>query len=183
MNIVIISGTNREGAVSLRVARRLRQRYGAMDGVDATLLDLSQLPPSLFTPQAYETKPEEFQPFADAVVNSDGLVVVTPEYNGGMPGVLKLFIDMLPFPQSFESRPVCFVGLSAGRWGALKPVEQLQTVFGYRNAHIFPQRVFLPGVKKVLDDNADITVEFLAERLTAQIQGFVPYCKAMKSLA
>ena len=49
---------------------------------------------------------------------------------------------MLKFPESFEKRPVCFTGLGAGIWGALRPVEQLQAIFGYRNAYLFPERVF-----------------------------------------
>src|SRR5437667_4808 len=80
------------------------------------------------------------------IVRAAGLVVISPEYNGGMPGILKYFIDMLKFPESFAARPVCFVGLAAGVWGALRPVEQLQAVFGYRNAHLYPERVFLPKI-------------------------------------
>ena len=64
---------------------------------------------------------------------------------------------MLPFPESFERRPVCFIGLSAGIWGALRPVEQLQAIFGYRNALIFPERVFMPGIGKLLDDSGKFT--------------------------
>ncbi|MDR3456263.1 MAG: hypothetical protein P4N60_02365 [Verrucomicrobiae bacterium] len=62
---------------------------------------------------------------------------------------------MLPFPERFEHRPGCFVGLAAGIWGALRPGEQLQAIFGCRNAHIFPERVFMPGVGKPVnaDDN------------------------------
>ena len=41
-----------------------------------------------------------------AVLQAEGLIVVTPEYNGSLPGVLKYFIDMLKFPESFEQRPV-----------------------------------------------------------------------------
>ncbi len=107
-------------------------------------------------------------------------MVVTPEYNGGMPGALKLFIDMLPFPESFEHRPVCFVGLSAGRWGALRPVEQLQGVFGYRNAFIYPDRVFLPAVHKELDASGDPTTPLLVDLMSQQISGFVTFCRALR---
>ena len=58
---------------------------------------------------------------------------------------------MLKFPESFEQKPVCFTGLSAGIWGALRPVEQLQQIFVYRNAHVYPERVFLPGINDLLD--------------------------------
>ena len=148
--IVVVSGTNRTGSRTLGVARQVADLYRTL-GAEVRLLDLAELPPALFRPDAYGEKPEAFRPFAEAVLAADGLVVVTPEYNGGFPGVLKYFIDMLKFPESFEERPVCFIGLAAGMWGALRPVEQLAQVFAYRNAHLFPGRVFIPRIGSQVD--------------------------------
>lgn len=122
-----------------------------------------------------------FKPFSDTVLSAKGLVLVTPEYNGGMPGVLKYFIDMLKFPESFEAKPVCFVGLSAGMWGALRPIEQLQQIFGYRNAHLYPQRVFLPGIHGLLNDAGEIADAEIAGRLAAQAKGFVEFVAKLKA--
>jgi len=58
------------------------------------------------------------------VLMAAGLHVVLPEYNGSYPGVLKYFIDMLKFPESFENKPAAFVGVANGQWGALRAVEQ-----------------------------------------------------------
>ena len=117
---------------------------------------------------------------ADTVLAAQGLVLVTPEYNGGMPGVLKYFIDMLKFPESFEAKPVCLIGLSAGMWGALRPVEQLQQIFGYRNAYLYPQRVFLPGIHGLLNEAGEFTDAELAGRLEAQAKGFVEFVGKLK---
>lgn len=149
--ITLIVGTNRPGSNTRKVAGHIEEIYAGLK-VPLRVLDLAALPPEIFSPASYAEKPNAFQPFADAVLQAAGLVVVTPEYNGSMPGVLKYFIDMLKFPESFDRRPVCLVGLSAGTWGALRPVEQLQQIFNYRNAHIYPERVFLPSVRDLLDD-------------------------------
>ena len=143
--ITIIVGTNRPGSNTRLVARQIEGLYADLQQ-PVRVLDLAQLPAEVFAPTAYAEKPASFAPFADAVLQASGLHVVTPEYNGSMPGVLKYFIDLLKFPESFERRPVCFTGLAAGTWGALRPVEQLQQIFGYRNAHIYPERVFIPGI-------------------------------------
>jgi len=108
--------------------------------------------------------------------------VVTPEYNGGMPGVLKYFIDMLKFPESFEQKPVCFTGLAAGIWGALRPVEQLQTIFGYRNAYLYPERVFLPQINNLLDASGRLKDAELAGRLKAQAGGFTDFVERLKNV-
>jgi len=172
--ITLISGTNRPNSNTRKVARNLEQIYAELK-VDLHLLDLADLPPEIFSPASYAQKPKSFLPFSDAILNSEGLHVVTPEYNGGLPGVLKYFIDMLKFPESFVSRPVCFVGLSAGIWGALRPVEQLQAIFSYRNAHIFPERVFLPGIQDLLDENGRLKDAELLQRLRKQTEGFVNF--------
>ena len=169
--ITLLSGTNRPGSNTRKVTAIVEGLYREL-GVPVQVLDLADLPPEIFSPAAYATKPASFARFAEAITGSDGVVVITPEYNGGLPGVLKYFIDMLPFPESFENRPVCFIGLAAGMWGALRPVEQLQLIFGYRNACLFPGRVFLPSVGRLLDDAGQLTDAALRERLREQADGF-----------
>jgi len=72
------------------------------------------------------------------------------------------------------------VGVAAGMWGALRPVEQLQAIFGYRNAHIFPERVFLPGIGNQLDELGRLKDAELVKRLQAQAKGFVGFVKSLK---
>jgi NAD(P)H-dependent FMN reductase len=165
-----------------KVAAQVERVYRAL-GVSLRVLDLAELPPEIFHPSAYAEKPKSFRAFSDAILEAEGLVVVTPEYNGSLPGVLKYFIDMLKFPESFESRPVCFVGLGAGMWGALRPVEQLQMIFGYRNAFLYPQRVFLPKVNDVVDDRGDFKDPEIVGRLTAQATGFIDFVERIKGVS
>src|SRR5262249_24621153 len=170
MTLTIISGTNRPGSNTRKVARHVEAIYAEL-GRPPAVIDLLELPPDAFTPASYANKPAGVQAFTDKVLNSTGLIVVTPEYNGGVPGALKYFIDLLPFPQSFQDRPVCFVGLGAGEWGALRPVEQLQMIFGYRNAFVYPGRVFIKHVNTVLDTDGKFTNEDIPKRLRAQAEG------------
>ena len=179
--ITLIVGTNRPGSNTRKVARHLEEIYAGLN-VPLRVLDLAQLPPEIFSPAAYGENPPSFQPFAEAVLHASGLHVVTPEYNGGVPGVLKYFIDMLKFPESFERRPVCFTGLAAGVWGALRPVEQLQQIFGYRNAHIFPERGFLPQVNSLLDADGRLNNPELLGRLRKQAAGFVDFVERLQQI-
>ena len=94
--------------------------------------------------------------------------------------MLKLFIDHLKFPESFEARPVCFVGLAAGVWGAIRSVEQLQAIFGYRNAYVFPKRVFLPGIGGAFDAQGQFANADLAKRLRDQAAEYVPFVEQLR---
>ena len=179
--ITLIVGTNRPGSNSRKVAAHVEEIYAELK-VPLHVLDLAQLPPEIFSPISYAEKPPAFQPFAEAVLNSAGLHVVSPEYNGGIPGVLKYFIDMLKFPESLIDRPVCFVGLAAGMWGALRPVEQLQAIFGYRNAFIYPNRVFLPLINDLLDARGRLKDAELLDRLKTQANGFIDFVERLKAI-
>ena len=179
--ITLIVGTNRPGSNTRKVATQLEEIYAEIK-VPLNVLDLAKLPPEIFSPASYAEKPKSFQPFADAVLQSAGLHIVTPEYNGSVPGVLKYFIDMLKFPESFEQKPVCFTGLAAGMWGALRPVEQLQAIFGYRNAHIFPARVFMPQIHNLLDASGKIKDAELLARLKTQADGFAEFVEKLKGV-
>ena len=176
--ITLIVGTNRPGSNTRKVARHLEEIYATLKA-PLHVLDLAQLPPEIFSPASYAQKPKSFLPFSDAILKSAGLHVVTPEFNGSVPGVLKYFIDMLKFPESFEKRPVCFTGLGAGIWGALRPVEQLQAIFGYRNAFLYPERVFLPRINELLDDAGWLKDPELLERLRVQAEGFVDFVERL----
>lgn len=177
--LTLISGTNRPGSNTRRVTKILERIY-TEEKAEFEVLDLAQLPPEIFSPLSYAEKPKAFEPFSQMVLNAKGLVIVTPEYNGSVPGILKYFIDMLKFPESFEFRPVCFVGLGAGMWGALRPVEQLELIFGYRNAFIYPERVFMPHINNLLDANGEFKDQEIPNRLRTQARGFIDFVKKLK---
>ncbi len=177
--IEIISGTNRPGSNTRKVASHVEAVYKSLN-VPVQLLDLAAMPPEIFSPSSYAEKPASFLKMTDRILAADGLVIVTPEYNGGIPGILKYFIDMLPFPESFEHRPVCFVGLAAGVWGALRPVEQLQAIFGYRNAFIYPERVFMPVVNNSLTEAGRLNNAEIEKRLEVQAVGFTKFVESLR---
>jgi NAD(P)H-dependent FMN reductase len=74
---------------------------------------------------------------------------------------------------------VCFTGLAAGQWGALRAVEQLQQIFGYRNAHIYPERVFVPGIGQQLGADGLLKDAELVGRLRKQASGFAEFTRRL----
>src|SRR5881227_758100 len=66
---------------------------------------------------------DSFPEWRDAIVNADGLVIVTPEYNHGYPGTLKAVLDLLL--REYIHKAVAFVGVSAGPWGGTRVVESM----------------------------------------------------------
>ncbi|MED5374498.1 MAG: NAD(P)H-dependent oxidoreductase [Myxococcota bacterium] len=180
LKLTVLCGTNRPGARSRLVSKRLMERYEAFEGVQVRLMDLADLPVELAAPESFANKPPGFAPFVEQIQESDAVHVVSPEYNGGYPGILKLFIDPRPFPESLEKRPVAFTGVAAGRFGALRPIEQLQAIFGYRNAHIYPERIFIAGAADALDERGEVIDDFVRGLVDQQVSGFVEFARKLK---
>ena len=173
-SILVISGTNRPQSNALRVATVVLGHYRAAD-IPAELFSLAEMPPEVFHPSAYATKPPAMEVIQQRVLAASGLHVITPEYNGSFPGMLKYFIDMLKFPESFDRKPVAFVGESAGMWGALRSVEQLAAIFTYRNAHLYPERVFIPAIRDKFDADGRFIDPDIDQRLAKQAAGFARF--------
>ena len=126
--IQILVGTDRLNSRSLQVARFIEPMYQC-HGFKTHIMELSEVGIDELNGTHYgEKKPEKVALAVDQLMKSEGLIIVCPEYNGSMPGALKYFIDHWKYPESFEHRPFCFIGLG-GRFGGVRPVEHLQQIF------------------------------------------------------
>lgn len=172
--ITIVSGSNRSGSNTHKVALQIQEIYRQLNS-EVRLINLQDLPIEAFHPDAYRDKPDSVASLTDQVLSASGLVIVTPEYNGSMPGALKYFIDLWPYPDAFENRPVCFVGISAGGSGAVRPVEHLQGIFSYRYAAQLPRRVFISDIYSQLDESGHLKDQELVARLELQASEFIDY--------
>lgn len=175
----ILVGTNRPGSNSRKIADVISEIYSELNE-NVEIVDLKEFPFHELKADSYgEVLPSHLNSYFQKINKSDGLIVIVPEYNGSMPGVLKYFIDFWSYPDAFEHRPVCLVGLG-GMFGGLRPVEHLQQVFGYRNSFIFPDRVFLINVWKTISENK-INDSLVMELLINQAKGFQKFCRALQS--
>ena len=95
MNIVVVCGTNREGALSRLLSAEVAESYRELQQ-EVDLLDMAELPAEILQPSVYKSQPESVRHLVERFLRADGAVFVVPEYNGSYPGVLKLFVDMLP---------------------------------------------------------------------------------------
>lgn len=180
--LVILSGTNRPGSNTRKVAAIVEEKLKTMAGASTPveMIDIATFSSDIFSPSCYAEKPKWFsEKVQPLILQAQGLVVVTPEYNGSFPGVLKYFIDMLKFPESLVGLPVAFIGIAAGQFGALRSVEQLTAIFHYRNAHIFGDRLFVPNINEHLKDGK--LAKTYSDRLDKLLQGFAAFAGTVKA--
>jgi len=172
--IALLLATNRPGSNTAKVAAHVAEIYAAK-GSPLHVVDLHKLPPEIFAPTSYAEKPKSFAPFQEALSRAKAVVVVTPEYNGGFPGVFKYFVDMLEFPGTFTGKPFAFVGLSAGIGGAIRPVEQFSALVIYLRGILYPGTVNIPGINSHLNETGKLKTAELIERIEKQADGFLKF--------
>ncbi|MEX0724427.1 MAG: NAD(P)H-dependent oxidoreductase [Gracilimonas sp.] len=179
MNLKIISSTDRPNSNALKVSNYVQTLY-QKEGADAEVVSLEDFPLEEVVGGRYGKTIPEVEKFRDPIINADGLIFVIPEYNGGFPGILKLFVDYLPFPKAFEKMPMAFIGEAAGAFGALRSVEQFQQIANYRNALQFPERVFIARVNNQFDEENGIHDEFAQGLLESQVTNFIKFVNSIQ---
>jgi kynurenine 3-monooxygenase len=124
--IVIVAGSRRgKESNSLRLANLAAARMRAQGHVDVEVLDLSQVPDPAFS-QAVSHTPGapppsfDFSGYQAKMEKADGVLFVTPEYNGSYPGVLKGVHRSAPLPAGHVAGKVDFVH-RAFRWALRRP--------------------------------------------------------------
>lgn len=176
--ITVISGTNRPGSRTRVLAEFTRRAYHDL-GAEVWLIDLAAFPDDAVEPTR---EPAGFKEIADLFVAAKGLVIITPEYNGEIPNVMKYFIGWIRGRASLQARPVAFIGLSTQeQGGAQEPVDQMHEIFGgKKNGYIYPVRMLVhdAGDKIDLDGMID---ELEVAKLNKHAEGFLGFCRRMKA--
>ena len=171
---LIISGTNRPDSNSLKVAVYYQKQLESK-GVSLDLLSLMDLPSDLIVSDMYGRRSEAFQLIQDRVLATEKLIFIIPEYNGGMPGVLKSFIDACKFPESFLDKKAALVGLGAGRHGNLRGLEHFTGIANHFNLHVMPMKIYLPSIHTELDQEGNFSSDETRAFVDSQINKFIRY--------
>ena len=115
------------------------------------------------------------------VVQADGLLLVSPEYNNSIPGVLKNAVDWLSrstgdSPQVFKGKPVAVIGATPGGWGTLLCQDAWLSVFRGLGAHHWAGgRLPVSRAHQVFDEEGRLADDKLAERLESFVRDFARF--------
>jgi NAD(P)H-dependent FMN reductase len=146
--ISVIVGSTRQGRFSEKPAHWILQHLKKRDSVDARLLDLRDFPMPFFdqpVPPAMPGRPpyenDVVKKWTAAIAQSDGFIIVTPEYNYGPSGVLKNAIDWV-YPE-WNRKAVAFV--SYGSTAGARGVQQLRATAVELHLAAVRSSVYIPA--------------------------------------
>jgi chromate reductase len=136
--IAIIVGSLREGSINRKIARSICALRD--DNLDCSMIQIGDLP---LDNQDYDANPpEQYVRFRKQIAEADGVLFVSPEYNRGIPGVLKNAIDVgsRPYGQSvFDKKPGAIVTASPGSIGGFGANHQIRQAAVFLNMPIMQQ--------------------------------------------
>ncbi len=173
--IVLISGTNRPNSTTRKITRyyqSILEGYGAQ----TLTLDLADLPHDFTVSALYHNtgKNEAFNELQHITTQAEKFVFIVPEYNGSYPGVLKAFIDGLPYPNAFPNKKAALVGISSNMHGASSALSHLNDVFSYLGMHTVALRVKLAQIRQNFS-NEQITNDLYNDLLHLQARQLISF--------
>jgi NAD(P)H-dependent FMN reductase len=157
--IPLILGTAREGRQSENVARFVFEQTKKRADVETELIDVRELPMKLDDAGEQMKDPK----FSAAIERCDGLIIVTPEYNHGYPGLLKHALDMNLKEYIHKAVGIC--GVSAGPFGGARVIEGLLPVMRELGLVAIFEDVNFGSVAKIFDDQGNLIDQNYVRRL------------------
>lgn len=165
VGILGIAGSLRKGSYN-RAALRAAQKL-APENVKIEIFDLDGIPP--YNQDDEMDPPVAVSRLKEKVRAADAILLVTPEYNYSVPGVLKNAIDWASRPHgdnAWEGKPVAVMGASIGMVGSARAQYHLRQTFVYLNMHALNRpEVMIPHAADKFDQQGNLTDENTADRV------------------
>lgn len=159
VKILGFAGSLRKGSYNrslLRAAAELLPENATLE-----IFDLEGIQP--FNQDQESTPPQRVKEFKAAIKSADGVLIVTPEYNYSVPGVLKNAIDCASRPygdSAWPGKPLALMGASTGMLGTARAQYHLRQTFLFLDVHAVTRpEIFVTFAAQKFDQNGKLTDE------------------------
>jgi NAD(P)H-dependent FMN reductase len=149
--ITIICGTNRKNS---RTSIFAYTYYNILKnkGIESRILSMEDYPADLSVHDIYKYNHPEINNIVEKYIKpAEKLVFIVPEYNGGVPGILKLFIDSVD-PKVFTGKKAGLVGVATGRSGNLRGLDHLAAMLNYLQTEVMAFKLPVSRIDTLMED-------------------------------
>jgi NAD(P)H-dependent FMN reductase len=177
--IPVLLGSTRRERQSVKVATFVVERLRGRERVETELLDLAEYDFPIMEERLRfrDDPPPRLQEFSDKIARADSLVIVTPEYNNGYPGVLKNALDYL-LPE-YHRKPIGIVTVSAGGFGGINCLAQLRLMTLGMGAFPIPAALPVSRVQDSFDEDGTPRDPALEKRAAAFLDEVLWFAEAI----
>jgi chromate reductase len=180
VKILGFAGSLRKGSFNKMLLRAAVEV--APDEVELEVFDLDGIPP--FNQDLESSPHEKVTAFKEKVKSADGVLIVTPEYNYSVPGILKNALDAASRPYGtspFEGKPVAIMGASIGMLGTARAQYHLRQTMVFFNA--FPlnrPEIMVPFAEKKFDETGKLIDEMTRGKVKELLVELVKWIKKLR---
>jgi NAD(P)H-dependent FMN reductase len=173
MNVVTIDGSARRGSYTGKALALAQYELRQLKGVTLVAADVANL--KLAIPGSTMDASDKGR-LQELVAAADGILLATPEYHGSFSSLMKMTIENLGYPSALKGKPVALLGVAAGRIGAVKSLEHLQSVCIHVGALVLPSYVSIAMVRTRFDEDGnclDGGTESRIRRLASELVRYI----------
>lgn len=162
--------------MSENAARYVHELLARRTDVETTLVDVREyVTDRSWAPWQEHATSKKWQ---EMVSRMDGLIIVTPEYNHGYPGELKMLLDKAD--KEYAHKPVAFCGVSGGGLGGARVVQQLTEIVRNLSMVSVVPSVYFSHIKTLFDGTGAITDGAYERRLQELFEELLWWARALK---
>lgn len=163
--ITIISGTNRKNSNTYKIAREY-QFILQEKGIEAGIFSLENID-VLHYDAAFENIENEI------LIPSTHFIIISPEYNGSFPGVLKMLFDNSRSHEIWFHKKALLTGVATGRAGNLRGMDHLADVLNYIKITVHPNKLPISVVDRVVGSDGKIIDANTLRAINQQLDEFI----------
>ncbi len=181
IRIPVILGSSRVGRKSVGIARYVEEQLRGWPEVETRLIDLAELnlPVMDYRLSEMQDPPAALVDLSETFRSADGLVIVTPEYKNGIPGVLKNALDYLE-ADILRRTPVGICTVSSGEFGGINCLAHLRLVILAMGGVPIPLKLAVSNVKDLLDEQGAPDSPTFASRARRFLEEMLWYTERLK---
>jgi chromate reductase len=182
IHVLGFAGSLRRGSYNRALLRAAQELAPA--GMAIEVFDLAPVPLYNADVEA-EGDPEPVAAFKAAIRRADALLIACPEYNHGVPGVLKNAIDWASRPPrgaALDRKPLALMGASPGMTGSARGQGQLRQAFVFTNSYALPQpEMLVARAQEKFDEQGNLTDEKTREFLRRLLDALAEWAGRFRS--
>ena len=171
--IIALSGSSRVKSWNKKLVK-IAADGARSAGAEVTNINLADFPMPLYNGDLEEKQglPNAVQDLKSLMINCDGFLIASPEYNGGYSAVLKNAIDWISRPVAGEERLRAFAGKKAvimsaspGALGGVRGLTQLRQIITNIQMLVLPDQASIPGAHNAFKDDGALSEESQHQRI------------------
>ncbi|MFT5166780.1 MAG: chromate reductase [Saprospiraceae bacterium] len=179
--ITVISGTNRRKSRTFLIAKQIYELVRLRTVEHVELLNLEELPLDFIHAGMYQTEGQNkgLRKLQDHyMIPASKFIFVFPEYNGSIPGILKLFIDacsVREYKSTFYSKKAALVGVATGKAGNLRGIDHLSASLAHVGTIVLPGILPISSINEISDEEGFIIDKTTIKSMQQLVDNFLEF--------